>query len=208
MNEQSSTSKYIDEVVNEFSKLPGIGKKTALRFALHLLRKNKDQSEKLGNAIINLSNNAKYCSTCYNISDTDVCNICSSESRDKSIICIVQDIKDIMAIENTGHFKGVYHVLGGLISPMDGVGPKDLNIEPMVERVANKEVIEIIIALSATMEGDTTAFYIFKKLKDVEVLISSIARGVAIGDELEYTDELTLGKSILNRVKYESAVAR
>ncbi|MCC7050770.1 MAG: recombination protein RecR [Bacteroidia bacterium] len=201
-------SKLIEQAVNELSSLPGIGKKTALRFVLHLLKREPFEIERFGNTIIQMRNTIKYCTNCGNISDTTICEICNSHARDKKIICVVESIKDVMAIENTSQYNGLYHVLGGIISPIDGIGPKDLNIETLIERVKTNELTEVIIAIKPTMEGETTNFYIYKKLMDFSVKITQIARGVAIGDELEYTDEVTLGKSILNRVPYENTFAR
>src|SRR5690606_27269228 len=199
------SSKLIEEAVNEISKLPGIGKKTALRLVLFLLKENKESTLALSEALVNLRTKILYCSTCHNISDSPVCGICASPKRDKGIICVVEDIPDIMAIENTAQYFGTYHILGGVISPIEGIGPSDLNIESLIKRVQQQEnqVQEIILALSGTMEGDTTAFYITKKLKDYPVKITAIARGVAVGGELEYTDEITLGRSILRRTAYE-----
>jgi len=201
-------SKLIEEAVEQFAKLPGIGRKTALRLALNLLQMDKDQVNRFGQAFIDLRNNIKYCSDCHNISDLDVCEICSNTSRDESMLCIVEDIRDVMAIENTHQFKGKYHVLGGVISPMDGIGPSDLNITSLEEKVHSGIVKEVIMALSTTMEGDTTNFYIFKKLKESNVKLSVIARGISIGDELEYADEVTLGRSILNRTPYENSIVQ
>ena len=201
-------SKLIEEAVDQFSKLPGIGRKTALRLALNLLQMDKEQVNRFGQAFIDLRNNIKYCSDCHNISDLDVCEICSNPSRDESMLCIVEDIRDVMAIENTHQFKGKYHVLGGIISPMDGIGPSDLNITSLEKKVHSGIVKEVIMALSTTMEGDTTNFYIFKKLKESNVKLSVIARGVSIGDELEYADEITLGRSIINRTPYENSIVK
>lgn len=201
-------SKLIEEAVEQFAKLPGIGRKTALRLALNLLQMDKEQVNRFGQAFIDLRNNIKYCSVCHNISDLDVCEICSNTSRDESMLCVVEDIRDVMAIENTHQFKGKYHVLGGIISPMDGVGPSDLNITSLEEKVHSGIVKEVIMALSTTMEGDTTNFYIFKKLKESNVKLSVIARGVSIGDELEYADEVTLGRSIVNRTPYENSIVQ
>lgn len=202
------SSKLLEDAVNEFGKLPGIGQKTALRLVLHLL--NKDQSEvtQFGNTLIKLKNDIKNCIVCHNISDFDTCSICAAMKREKEIICVVEDTRDVMAIENTSQYFGVYHVLGGLISPMDGVGPSDLNIETLVERVKQTEVKEIILALSANMEGDTTLFYLHKKLKDFNIPITTIARGIAFGGELEYADEVTLGRSIITRVPYENTLIK
>lgn len=198
------SSKLLEEAVNELSKLPGIGRKSALRLALHLLKQKPMEVEYFGNSIIQMRNNIKHCTKCYNISDTDTCEICASQKRNSSIICVVEDIRDVMAIENTSQFTGLYHVLGGIISPMDGIGPQDLHIEPLVDRIKNDDANEVIMALSTTIEGDTTNFYIYKKLKDFNIEITTIARGVSIGDELEYADEITLGRSILNRTPYSS----
>ncbi len=200
----SYSSKLLENAVNELSRLPGIGKKTALRLALYLLKKEKPVAESLGNAIIKMRDEIVFCKECHNISDSDICEICASPKRNKDTICIVEDIRDVMAIENTGQYTGVYHILGGIISPMDGIGPNDLNIGSLVERVKNGVVKEVIMALSTTIEGDTTNFYIYKMLKGLNVQITTIARGIAIGDELEYADEVTLGRSILNRTPYES----
>ncbi|MBK6962847.1 MAG: recombination protein RecR [Bacteroidales bacterium] len=200
---QNYSSKLLEEAVNEFTRLPGIGRRSALRLALHLLRQDGSRSDALGNAIIKLRSDIRYCTRCHNISDDEVCGICSDLKRDGSIICVVEDIRDVMAIENTGQFRGMYHVLGGIISPMDGIGPNDLSIESLLGRTETEEIREVIMALPATTEGDTTNYYLFKKLKDRVATISAISRGVAIGDELEFADEITLGKSILNRILYE-----
>jgi recombination protein RecR len=192
----------LENAVNEFAKLPGIGRKTALRLVLHLLRREEEDVDLFGNTIISLRKDVKYCRVCHNISDTDVCQICSNTSRDKETICVVENIKDVMSVENTQQFRGLYHVLGGIISPMDGIGPNDLEIESLVERVGKGGIKEVILALSTTMEGDTTNFYIFRKLATYDVKITTIARGVSIGDELEYADEITLGRSILNRTNF------
>lgn len=189
--------------VEEFSKLPGIGRKTSLRLVLHLLRQEKEDVSFFANAIERLRKEVVYCKTCHNISDKEICDICSSPRRDKSLICVVEDLRDVIAIENTGQYHGLYHVLGGIISPMDGIGPDDLQIESLIKRINNSSVQEIILALSTTMEGDTTNFYIYRKLEDKKIKISAIARGIAIGDELEYADEVTLGRSIMNRTPYQ-----
>jgi recombination protein RecR len=202
MIQQQYPSLLLENAVNEFAKLPGIGRKTALRLVLHLLKQNEEDVELFGNTVIRLKKEIKYCQTCHNISDTDVCDICANPTRDESLVCVVENIKDVMSIENTQQFKGLYHVLGGIISPMDGIGPADLEIESLVERVKTGKVKEIILALSPTMEGDTTNFYIFRKIAASDVKITTIARGVSIGDELEYADEVTLGRSILNRVAF------
>lgn len=196
-------SKLVQEAVDQISKLPGIGKKSALRLVLHLLKEETIQTEALAESILRLRREIKYCKSCHNIADSDLCAICTSPRRDKSLICVVEDTRDVMAIENTAQFTGLYHVLGGVISPLDGVGPSDLKINALLERVGKEATAEVILALSPTMEGDTTAFYITKKLKELPVKISTIARGVPIGGELEYADEITLGRSILRRTPYE-----
>ena len=203
MNLQSFPSKLLEKAVNQFASLPGIGRKTALRLVLHLLNQSHDDVEKFGNSIIELKKNVKHCKHCNNISDTDICEICSDESRNTKTVCVVENIKDVMSIENTQQYFGVYHVLGGLISPMDGIGPSSLSINMLEEKVKNGDIDEIIFALSATMEGDTTNFYIYKRLKNYPLTINTIARGVSIGDELEYIDEITLGRSIVNRMPFE-----
>ena len=208
MEENSNTSLILDNAVNELSKLPGIGRKTATRLILHLIKQPQNEISALGNAVIRLSNEIKYCKSCHNITDNDYCNICSNQSRDKSVVCIVESIKDVIAIENTRQFKGIYHVLGGLISPMDGVGPNDLFIETIEKKVESGQVNEIIFALSTTMEGDTTNYYLFKKLNKYNVNFSILARGISFGDEIEYTDEITLGRSIINRTPFETAFSR
>ena len=199
-------SKLIENAVAEVSKLPGIGKKTALRLVLHLLKEPETATIDLAGAITELRTKIRYCNACHNISDDDVCNICASHRRDRSLICVVEDTRDVLAIENTSQYNGLYHVLGGVISPIDGIGPSELNIDPLLSRISqNKdEIKEIIFALSPTMEGDTTAFYLTKKLKEYEVNISTIARGIPIGGELEYADEVTLGRSILSRTSYKA----
>lgn len=199
-------SKLLNNAVNEFSKLPGIGQKTALRLVLHLLKQNVEQVADFGNAIIQLRNNIKYCKVCNNISDSDICDICSNPQRDHSTICVVESIKDVISIENTGQYSGIYHVLGGIISPIDGIGPADLKIDILEKNIAKGNIKEVIFALCTTMEGDTTNFYLFKKLNKYPVEITTIARGVAIGDELEYIDEVTLGRSIVNRTLFEATL--
>jgi recombination protein RecR len=199
-------SRLLENAVNEFAKLPGIGRKSALRLVLHLLKQDVQEVEIFGNSLIQLRSEIKHCKCCHNISDTDICNICANPSRNPSLICVVENIKDVMSIENTHQFNGLYHVLGGIISPMDGIGPSDLEIESLVTRVNEGNIEEIILALSTTMEGDTTNFFIFKKLKNSSVKISTLARGVSIGDELEYTDEVTLGRSIVNRMNFEDSI--
>jgi len=200
------SSKLLENAVNEMSQLPSIGKRTALRLILHLLRQPKEQSYQLAEAISKLREHINFCTSCHNISDTEICDICSNPNRDKTYICVVEDIRDVIAIENTGCFKGLYHVLGGKISPMDGIGPQDLTINSLVEKVKSGQVKELIFAMSPTMEGDTTNFYIFKQLKDYDVVTSTIARGVAAGNELDYTDEVTLGRSIVDRIPFENSL--
>jgi len=199
-------SELVKNAVEQLSTLPGIGKRSALRLTLHLLKKNKDQVEKFGNSFIDLINNINYCKECFTISDLDICKVCSNPQRDKSLICVVEDIRTMMAIENTLQYKGVYHVLGGLISPLEGIAPDDLRIEELISKTDNTKVNEIIFALSTTMEGDTTNYYLYKRLKGREIKISSIARGIAIGDELEYTDEVTLGAAISSRLPYSDKI--
>ena len=202
------SSKLLENAVNEFATLPGIGLKTALRLVLYLLNQPAADVVKFSSALTQLKNEIRFCEICNNISDLKVCEICAGIKRDKSIICVVEDTRDVMAIENTNQYNGVYHVLGGLISPMDGIGPSDLNIDRLVERVKSGGIIEVILALSATMEGDTTIFYLYKKLKDSGVQISTIARGIAFGGELEYVDEVTLGRSIATRIPYENSLIK
>lgn len=202
---QNFSSSLLENAVNEFSKLPGIGRKTALRLVLHLLKQSNYEVEKFGKSMIQLREEIQYCKVCHNISDTEVCQICSNPSRDNKTLCVVENIKDVMSVENTQQFKGLYHVLGGIISPMDGIGPHDLQIESLIERVKTDEVKEVILALSTTMEGDTTNFYIFRKLAPFNIKITTIARGIAVGDELEYADEVTLGRSIVNRVDFTNS---
>ncbi len=201
-------SKLLENAVNEFAKLPGIGRKSALRLVLHLLKQDIQDVEIFGNSLIQLRSEIKHCKICHNISDTDTCSICANPARNPSVICVVENIKDVMSIENTQQFKGLYHVLGGIISPMDGIGPSDLEIDSLVSRVNEGQTEEVILALSTTMEGDTTNFFIYKKLRNTEVKISTLARGVSIGDELEYTDEVTLGRSIVNRTNFEDSIIR
>lgn len=197
--EGAYTSQLLEKAVCEFSKLPGIGRKTALRLVLDLLRRTEEEVDGFAIAVTRLRKEVKHCKVCHNISDTDVCPICSDRHRDSTSICVVENIRDVMAVENTQQYNGLYHVLGGIISPMDGVGPSDIEIDSLVERVAAGGVKEVILALSSTMEGDTTNFYISRKLAGYDVVISVIARGISVGDELEYTDEVTLGRAILNR---------
>ncbi|MDO9154557.1 MAG: recombination mediator RecR [Paludibacter sp.] len=205
MSHQQFSSSLLENAVNEFAKLPGIGRKTALRLVLHLLKQPESVTESFSNSILQLRKEIVYCKVCHNISDTEICRICANPSRDKMTVCVVENIKDVMSIENTQQFRGLYHVLGGIISPMDGIGPKHLEIESLVTRAQNDGVKEVILALSTTMEGDTTSFYIFRKLDPLNIRITTIARGVAIGDELEYADEVTLGRSILNRVEFSNS---
>lgn len=200
------SSKLLERAVNEMSQLPGIGKRTALRLVLHMLRQPKEQTLALSEALETMRNDIKFCKSCHNISDVNLCEICSSSNRTSEVICVVEDVRDVMAIENTSSFKGLYHVLGGKISPMDGIGPHDLNIESLVNKVKEGQVKELVFALSSTMEGDTTNFYIYKQIQDYNVFISTIARGISVGDELEYADEITLGRSILNRIPFESSL--
>ena len=201
---QQYPSQLLERAVEAFSQLPGVGRKTALRLVLHLLRQSTEDVDSFADAVIRVKHDVKYCKVCHNISDNEVCSICSDPRRDASVVCVVENIQDVMAIENTQQFHGLYHVLGGIISPMDGIGPHDLEIESLVERVEEGTVKEIILALASTMEGDTTNFYISRKLKDTGVKLSVIARGISVGDELEYTDEVALGRSILNRTPFES----
>lgn len=198
------SSKLLEKAVNEISQLPGIGKRTALRLVLHLLKQPKEQTQFLVSALTTMRDEIKFCNSCHNISDIDVCEICNNSARNHQIVCVVEDVRDVMAIENTNQYKGIYHVLGGKISPIDGIGPSQLNIKTLVEKVKFGGIEELIFALSSTMEGDTTNFYIYKQIKDLSVKTSTIARGIAVGDELEYADEVTLGRSILNRIPFEN----
>ena len=198
MNIEKYPSRLLENAVNEFAKLPGIGRKSALRLVLHLLRQDAEEVNSFGNSLIQLRNEIKHCQVCHNISDTEICQICSNPSRNENVICVVENIRDVMSVENTQQFNGLYHVLGGIISPMDGIGPSDLEIDSLVERIENKDIIEVILALSTTMEGDTTNFYIYRKLKGMDVKISTLA----------YTDEITLGRSLTNRVPYESSIGK
>jgi len=202
----SLPSRLLENAVNEFASLPGIGRKTAFRLVMNLLKRNPEEVQRFGESIIRLRSEIKYCKFCHTISDNDVCSICSDKSRDSTIICVVESIQDVMAVENTRQYRGLYHVLGGIISPIEGIGPSDLNIDSLEERVKNSNISEVIFALSTTMEGDTTSFYLYKRLSRYNVRLSVLARGVAIGDELEYTDEITLGKSIINRTPFISPV--
>lgn len=200
------SSKLLENAVNEVSQLPGIGRRTALRLALHLLRQPEDQTNQLSKALINMRSSINFCQQCHNISDQLVCEICANPNRNHSTICVVEDIRDVLAIESTVSYRGIYHVLGGKISPMDGIGPTDLNIQSLVNKVNEGKVKELIFALSSTMEGDTTNFYIYKQIQGAEITLSTIARGISVGDELEYADEVTLGRSITNRVPFESSL--
>ncbi len=206
MTNQNFSSKLLENAVGEFAKLPGIGAKTALRLVLHLLKQDQETVDYFGNSLIRLKSEIKYCSNCYNLSDSEVCDICADTRRDKSLICVVESIRDVMSIENTQQFKGVYHVLGGIISPMEGVGPADLTITELEKRVEGGGISEVILALSATLEADTTNYYIYKKLKKFSIPVSTLARGVSFGDELEYTDSVTLGRSITNRTPFENTL--
>lgn len=198
-------SKLLEKAVEEISQLPGIGKRTALRLMLHILKQPEEQTVRLAEALVNMRKDIIFCKSCHNISDKEICDICNNPTRDHQTICVVEDVRDVMALENTQLFKGIYHVLGGKISPIDGIGPSQLNIISLVEKVQRGEVKEIIFALSSTMEGDTTNFYIYKQIKEYEIITSTIARGIAVGDELEYADEVTLGRSLLHRVPFENA---
>jgi len=200
------SSKLLEKAVNEMAQLPGIGKRTALRLVLHLLKQPKEQTAFLAATLTKMRESIQFCESCHNISDVSVCEICSNPSRNHAVICVVEDIRDVMAIENTGQFRGVYHVLGGKISPIDGVGPSQLNINSLLKKVKDGIVSELIFALSSTMEGDTTNFYIYKQIQDYQIITTTIARGIAVGDELEYADEVTLGRSILYRVPFENAL--
>nr|WP_294900065.1 recombination mediator RecR [uncultured Pedobacter sp.] len=202
------SSKLLENAVSEFGKLPGIGQKTALRLVLHLLNQDNNEVSKFTESLTLLKNNIKFCKKCHHISDAEYCEICTSNKRNQNIVCVVEDSRDVMAIENTNQYNGLYHVLNGLISPMDGVGPSDLTINQLVERVASEEIEEVIFALSATMEGDTTIFYLNKKLQPSSIKISTLARGIAFGGEIEYADELTLGRSITTRVPYENSLSK
>jgi len=204
MYENTFSSKLLSDAVTEFSKLPGIGKKTALRLVLHLLNQDIEEVKFFGNSIIKLREDVKHCRICNNISDYEICEICSNTKRNSKLVCVVENIKDVIAIENTSQYNGVYHVLGGIISPLDGIGPNDLSIDLLENRLQSKNIEEIIFALNTTMEGETTCFYLNKKISKFDVTISTIARGVAFGDDLEYTDEMTLGRSILNRISYNT----
>jgi recombination protein RecR len=201
-------SRLLENAVNEFARLPGIGKKTALRLVLHLIRQDTEDVTRLGNALVSLRREIMHCHRCHNLSDTPLCDICAAPSRDSSQVCVVENIRDVMSVENTHQFNGLYHVLGGIISPMDGIAPSDLEIDSLVERAEREQIGEVILALPATMEGDTTNFYIFRKLKGKGLRITTLARGISFGDELEYTDEITLGRSIINRVEFEQSLGK
>lgn len=203
MTDQYS-SKLLEEAVHQISSLPGVGKKSALRLVLHLLNRSEEDVERFANAFVHLKKEVKFCKCCHNISDSDVCEICSDKSRNPKIVCVVQDLKDVMSIEATQQFRGLYHVLGGVISPIDGIGPNDLTIESLVQRVHNEPIDEVVLALSTTMEGDTTAYYIYRRLENLGITITTLARGVATGDELHYADEVTLGRSIVERRPYST----
>ncbi len=204
----SYPSKLFEDAVNEFSRLPGIGRKSALRMVLYILKQDKITVERFGNALIKLRNEIVYCKNCHNISETELCSICADTKRDSGLICVVENVRDVIAIENTQQYRGLYHVLGGIVSPVDGIGPSQLNIETLVYKAATGNINEVIMALATTMEGDTTVFYLSKKLSSYNLKISTIARGVSIGGEIEYTDEVTLGRSIVNRVAYENSVVK
>ncbi|MBA3986811.1 MAG: recombination protein RecR [Flavobacteriales bacterium] len=200
------SSKLLENAVNEISQLPGIGKRTALRLALHLLRQPEQQTFKLSDTLTKMRKEIKFCKNCHNISDVVFCEICQNPNRNSEIVCVVEDIRDVLAIENTSQFRGLYHVLGGKISPMDGIGPNDLNVATLVEKIKSGQVKELIFALSSTMEGDTTNFYIYKQIETLNIITTTIARGIAVGDELEFADEVTLGRSILNRIPFENSL--
>lgn len=195
-------SKLLENAVNEFASLPGIGRKTAFRLVMNLLRRDSDEVKRFGETLMKLHDEIHYCRVCHNISDTEICNICNDKSRDNTLLCVVENIQDVLAVENTRQFRGFYHVLGGIISPIDGIGPSDLKIDTLEEKVRKGEIKEIILALSTTMEGDTTNYYLYKRLNKYNIQLSTLARGVAVGDELEYTDEITLGRSIMNRTPF------
>ena len=200
------SSKLLENAVYEMSQLPGIGKRTALRLVLHMLKQPVQRTADLSTALQNLRNTVMFCSNCHNISDVELCEICASPKRDETLVCVVEDIRDVMAIENTGQYRGLYHVLGGKISPMEGIGPQDLTISSLVKKAENGVIKELIFALSSTMEGDTTNFFIYKQLEGLDISTSTIARGIAVGDELEYADEITLGRSIVNRIPFEGSL--
>lgn len=207
--QQEFASRLLEGAVTELSRLPGIGRKTALRLALHILRADESAGITLGEAIINMRKGVRYCKVCHNISETDICPICADNRRDSRTVCVVETVKDVMSFENTGQYSGLYHVLGGIIAPMDGIGPEQLEIDSLVERVATGEIDEVILALSATMEGETTNYYIYRRLAPYEnVRITQLARGVSVGNEIEYTDEITLGRSLLNRTLFSDSIRR
>lgn len=208
MSDRELTSPLLESAVTELSRLPGLGRKTALRLALYLLRREPEQTEALSQALWKMRSGVRYCSVCHNISETDVCPICSNPARDSSTICVVETVKDVMSVENTGQFRGLYHVLGGVISPIDGIGPDQLEIDSLIERVRQGNIKEVILALPATMEGETTDFYIYRKLGTLPVELTQLARGLSVGNELEYTDEITLGRSLLNRTPFGTALRR
>lgn len=208
MHFENFSSRLLENAVTEFAKLPGIGKKTALRLVLHMLRQDKEAVTQFGESIIRLRNEVIHCRMCHNISDAEVCSICSNQSRNASVVCVVENIRDVMSVENTHQFNGLYHVLGGIISPMEGIAPSHLEIDSLVKRVETGSISEIILALPTTMEGDTTNFYIFRKLKPFHLTVTTLARGISVGDDLEYTDEITLGRSIVNRVDFERSMGR
>lgn len=206
MNTSQYPSVLLENAVNEFARLPGIGRKTAMRLALFVLKQDKSDVLRFADTIKLLREEIHYCKSCFNISDSDVCDICASGKRDHTLVCVVESVRDVMAIENTQQFKGIYHVLGGVISPMDGIGPDDLTIQPLVDKIKSGDVKEVVFALSATMEGDTTNFFIYRKIAEFGLRVTTIARGVAIGDELEYADEITLGRSLVNRLPFEHSL--
>lgn len=208
MHIENFPSQLLENAVNEFARLPGIGKKTALRLVLHLLRQEKETVTRFGESLIRLRNDIVHCHICHNISDTETCSICASHTRDSSVICVVENVRDVMSVENTHQFNGLYHVLGGIISPVDGISPSQLEIESLVKRVEAGTITEIILALPTTMEGDTTNYYIYRKLKPFNLVITTLSRGVSVGDDLEYTDEITLGRSIVNRIDFERSMGR
>lgn len=202
------TSKLIEQAVGHFAGLPGVGKKSALRYVLHMIKQDEQDVARFAEVLHALKHDLKFCKNCHTISDNDTCEVCANPVRNHKVVCVVQDYRDVLAIENTGLYKGVYHVLGGLISPMEGVGPSNLTIDSLIQKVASQEIGEVILALNATMEGETTSFFIFKKLAAYDVTLSAIARGIAVGEELEYTDEVTLGRSIVNRIPYNNSLSR
>jgi len=201
-------SRLIESAVNELARLPGVGKRTALRFVLHLLRQDAVHTGTLSESLLRLRTEIKYCSICYSLSDDTICNVCSNPLRNHSLICVVEDIRDMMAVENTGQFKGVFHVLGGLISPLEGIGPEKLKIKELTERIQNNEIDEVIMALPATVEGDTTGFFLFRKMQELNIKVTTLSKGIAVGDQLEYADEITLGRSLINRIPYEETIVK